>query len=130
MKRILSLLLLSLTLSGCLAQLKPGADPIEVRAEQTVSAAFVTFDTFLKLEHQHEARLRTAAPAVVAFADWLREPMPDGLPRGLSMIQSANNVRRAYKASRSAENQASLVSALAAVESALAETNKQLAATR
>lgn len=115
--------------AGC-ATLNPSADPVEVRAEQTVSIAFSTFDTFLKIESQQEARLITAAPGVVKFADWLREPTPGGLPRGLSIIESANNVRRAYKANRSAENRASLISALAAVESALSETNKQLTNSR
>lgn len=122
---LLSAVLL-LALAGCVS-LKPGADPIEVRAEQTLSVAFATMDTFLKLAHQQESRLKTAAPQVLKFADWLREPQPDGLPRGASLVASANRVRQAYKANRSADNKASLVTALAIVESAVSETNRQLA---
>lgn len=113
-------------LCGC-ATLNPGVDPIEVRAEQTLSVAFATMDTFLKLAHQQEARLKTVAPQVLKFADWLREPQPDGLPRGASLVASANRVRQAYKSNRSADNKASLVTALAIVESAVSETNRQLA---
>ena len=124
--RILPLLLLLSLAPGC-ATLDPKADPVEVRAEQAVSIAFSTFDTFLKLELAQEARLKKSAPACVDFAKWLTERQPDGKARGLSLIESANNVRRAYKLNRSPENRASLISALAAIESALAETQKQLA---
>ena len=112
--------------SGC-ATLAPNADPVEVRAEQTVATAFETMTLFLKLELQHEEALRTKAPRVVAFAKWLTDRQADGTPRGVAIIKSANEVRRAYKLNRSAENRANLLAALAAVESALAETQKHLA---
>jgi len=114
---------------GC-ATLDTKADAVEVRAEQTVSIAFDTFDTFLKLETQNRAILLKKAPEVVAFADTLRRPVMDNgkqIPWGISLVESANRTRLAYKSNRTADNKASLLSALAAVESALAETNKQLA---
>ena len=97
-----------------------------MRAEQSVSVAYSTFDTFLKLELANETLLKAKAPEVVKFAAWLTERMPDGQPRGVSIIQSANATRRAYKSNRTSDNKASLIAALAALETALAETNKQL----
>jgi len=120
------LLILSLVCAFGCATLAPNADPVEVRAEQSVSVAFDTFDVFLKIELANEALLKTKAPDVVKFAAWLTERQPDGQPRGVSIIQSANAARRAYKANRSADNKATLAAALAALETALAETNKQL----
>ncbi|NDD40195.1 MAG: hypothetical protein EB082_17600 [Verrucomicrobia bacterium] len=114
---------------GC-AVLDPKADPVEVRAEQAVSVAFDTFDTFLKIELANEAQLRAKSPEVVKFAAWLTAVQPDGQPRGVSIIQSANAARRAYKANRSPDNKATLAAALAALETALAEANKQLASTK
>lgn len=116
--------------SGC-AALAPGADPIEVRAEQTVSVAASTFDTFLKLEYDEIGLVRSNAPAVHQFAEWLRTPTVVGTniwPRDIALVQSANAVRQAYKANRSAANQSSLAAALAAVEAALAQAQAQLAA--
>jgi hypothetical protein len=123
------LALLAAAMCAC-ATLDPKADAVEVRAEQTVSIAFDTFDTFLKLETQNRAMLLKKAPEVVAFADTLRRPVMDNgkqIPWGISLVESANRTRLAYKSNRTADNKASLLSALAAVESALAETNKQLA---
>jgi hypothetical protein len=128
MKQIVILLLVC-SLAGC-ASLDPKSDVVEVRAEQTVSIAFDTFDTFLKLEMQNRDMLLKKAPEVAAFADTLRRPVMDSgkqVPWGVSLVESANRTRLAYKMARTPENKASLLSALAAVESALAETNKQLA---
>jgi hypothetical protein len=114
---------------GC-ATLDTKADAVEVRAEQTVSIAFDTFDTLLKLEMQNRAMLLKKAPEVVALADKLRAPVQvngKSVPWGISLIESANATRLAYKRNRTPDNKASLVSAIAAVEAALAETNRQLA---
>lgn len=112
---------------GC-ANLKPGADPVIVRAEQVEQVAFATFDTFVHLVAQHEDEVKERVPAAYQFAEWLRAKGPSGLPRGIALVKSLDTVRKAYKANRTPENKAGVASALAALESALAETQKQIAA--
>lgn len=135
MTRTLALLILALSLqlsallTGC-ATLAPGSDPVAVRAEQTVASAFNAFDTFLRLERQHSATVKAKAPSVHRFAEWLRAPVPEAdgpAPRGIALIHSANRVRASYKANRSAENQASLTAALAALAAAVSEAQTHLA---
>ena len=128
MKRIaVMFLLLPLLLCGCFATLKPGEDPLVVRSQQAEQVAFTTFDTYLRLVHEHEARVRSKVPAAFKFAEWLRAKNSDGTARGLAMVTSLSNVRRAYAVSRTAANKASLTSALAAVTSAISEAQKHLA---
>lgn len=118
------------TFTGC-ASLEPSADAVAVRAEQTVATAFNVFDAFLNLEHANRELVKAKAPAVHTFAEWLREPVPDNgamVPRGLSLIQSANRVRLAYKANRTPDNHASLQAALAALARAANETQTQMQA--
>lgn len=117
-------------LTGC-ATLDKNADPIEVRAEQTISMAEDTIDAFMAIEFDNDALVKEKAPAIHDFANWLAAPIPwpdgstwpDGShttgPRGLVIVQSANDMRRAYKTNRSPENKASLVAALAALEETL-----------
>ncbi len=132
----IGLLCLLASLSGCFtgcASVQPGADALEVRAEQTVATAFNVFDTFLRLDDANRelAKAKAKAPKVHEFAEWLREAVPDNgqmVPRGLSLIQSANRVRRAYKSSRTPDNHASLQAALAALARAANEANTHLAA--
>ncbi|MEQ2008125.1 MAG: hypothetical protein ABMA26_15110 [Limisphaerales bacterium] len=125
MKHLLALLCLVLT--GC-ATLQPGADPLVVRCQQAEATAFATFDTFVHLVADHETKVRATVPAAYTFAEWLRAKGPDGTPRGLAMISSLGNVRRAYAASRTPEHKASLVSALAALQAAVAESQRHLTA--
>jgi len=130
--RLFSLCLALSFLTGC-KTLDKGADPVAVRSEQTLSMAFLTFDTFLRLDHQFRAETAEKVPEVHKFAEWLREPIRTDLnaeqkPRGIALIESAHTVLKAYKANRTEENKASVISAIAAVESALAEAQKQLTA--
>lgn len=120
----LSLCLALFFQAGCKTP-NAGQDVAVVRAEQTLSIAFDTFDAFLKMEHQYRKETAERMPEVHKFAEWLREPV-DGKPRGISIIESANKVKTAYKANRSPESKVTLISALAAVESALSETQKHL----
>jgi hypothetical protein len=123
--RYLLAMALAISVTGC-ATLNPGADPVVVRAEQSIKVAFDTFDTFLKMEKSNQARIRDKVPAVHEFAEWLRAPGPNGSPRGIAIIESANTVKNAYKRNRSPENKANLISALAAVEAAVSQTQKHL----
>lgn len=130
MNRTLALLILPLAchLCGC-AALKPGADPLVVRCQQTERVAFETFDTFLRIERSQAARIRAVAPAVSDFAGWLREPLADG-PRGVSLVRSLGAVRRAYQADRSDGNRSKVESSLRIVAATLAETQKHLTAAK
>ena len=126
--------------AGC-ASLEKNADPAVVRAEQTLSIAFDTMNTFLKLENQFRDETIDKAPDVHKFAEWLREPVSltkesqplegvtfsDSVRRGLAIIESANRVKNVYKSNRTPENKEKLIAALAAVEAALAETQKHIA---
>ena len=128
MKRTIALLIFTLAfhLAGC-ASLQPGADPVVVRCQQAERVAFSTFDTFVHLVADNEVRVKSIAPAAFDFAEWLRAKQLDGTPRGLSMISSLGRVRRAYEANRSADNKASVLSALAALQAAVTESQKHLA---
>lgn len=119
-----------LALAPACATLQPGADPIAVRSEQTVSTAFNVIDAFLTLEHQHRELSKAKLPAVHAFAEFLRAPVADNgqtIPRGLALIQSANRVRLAYKANRTPDNHASMTAALSALARAANEAATHLA---
>lgn len=120
-------LLLPFSVVGC-AALAPGADPVVVRAEQSIQIAFSTFDTFLKLEHDNSAKVKDKAPEVHQFAEWLREKDASGTSQGIAMIRSADNFKNAYKSNRTAENKANLITILATLESAVSETQKHLTA--
>lgn len=129
MKTKLALLLSTFGLLLCFgcAALSPGADPIVVRAEQTISIAFATINTFTKLDDENRELFRTKVPEVHAFAEWLRAPIGyPPAPRGIALIASAHSVKLAYKAARTPDNKANLVTALAALECAVIETQKQL----
>ncbi len=117
-------------LVGCPA-LQPGADPVEVDAEKTVGVASDTFDTFLKMEYENVDLVRSNAPGVHKFAEYLRQPMAyqgTNYARDIVIVLQANTVRRAYKLNRSADNKASLTTALAVVSTALKETQDDLTA--
>ena len=60
----------------------------------------------------------------------LRAKTADGTPRGLAMVTSLGNVRRAYAANRSPENKATVLGALAAVQAAIEESQRHLAAVK
>jgi hypothetical protein len=129
MKKLLLIIPVAFLMAGC-ATIKSGSDPIVVRAEQSEQVAFATFDTFLKIDNANRQFFRTSLPAVHQFAEWLRTPI--GNPpsqRGIAMIESFDKVKVAYKSNRTPDNKANLITALATLEAAIAETQKQLNAT-
>lgn len=125
MKKLLLLIPL-LLLIGC-ATLDHGADPVEVRAEQTISGASDTMDLFVTIENDWREYCKKKLPEVHDAAEWLRAKQPDGLPRGLSMVSSANKARLAYKKNRTPENKANLLTAIATLQTASREAESQLA---
>lgn len=113
-------------LAGC-TTLQPNADPVVVRAEQSIQVAFATLDTFLKVDHANRELFKTSLPEVHKFAEYLRAPVGNPpAPRGISYIESAVKVKNAYKLNRTAENKASLVTALATLETLIQQTQAQL----
>ncbi len=124
--RILSILAFAaLCFTGC-KSIDKNADPVVVNAERTLSIAFSTFDTFLKLEKQNQATVKAKAPKVHTFAEWLREKDSTGMSRGLSFIKAANEVKQAYKHNRTAENRANLVTALAVLQASVDQAPKPI----
>ncbi len=98
----LTLSILCIALMGC-AVLKPGADPVVVRAEQTVKVAFEGCDSFLKWVHMNRAAV---PPEIQTYATALRESGP-------LAFKTARTLTKAYKQNRSDENRANLDTALA-----------------
>jgi len=118
--------------SGC-AGVAPGADPLVVHAEQTLTGAEATFDTFLQLDNQNRALVAAKAPPVHAFAEWLRQPQTFGnttntAARWACLIESAELTKEGYKANRVGTNAVQLTASLDALAEALAQTQTQLAA--
>jgi len=109
MKPILATLTLCL-LAAC-ATVRPGNQSAEVRAEQTLSVSLAALDSFVAFEHRRRADM---PPLVRDVAARVRLNAPKAL-------DSANALRLAYKGNRNAENQAGLLTALAVVESLVAE---------
>lgn len=117
MKPILAILA-ALTLSAC-STIRPGSQSAEVRAEQTLSVSLAALDSFVAFEHR---RRSDVPPLVRDVAARVRLNAPRAL-------DSANALRLAYKGNRNAENQAGLLTALAVVESLVAEIRVWVPAT-
>jgi outer membrane biogenesis lipoprotein LolB len=117
MKTILAAIALCL-LTAC-ATIRPGNQSAEVRAEQTLSVSLAALDSFITFEHRRSADV----PALVRdVARRIRSEAPKAL-------DSANNLRLAYKSNRTAANEANLFTALAVVDSMLAEIRVWVPAT-
>lgn len=105
-------------LMGC-STVATGADPLVVRAEQTETIAYSTFDTFLKIDDANRAAIIAAAPAVHAFAEQLRQPVMDGTNQtrqGLLWVIQLDRVKLAYESGGGSSN--AVTAAIASVESA------------
>lgn len=117
---------------GC-ATMSKGADPVVVRAEQSISLANSTFDLAVHLDNADRALSQSKAPAFHSFCEWLRTPviiapLTNSFPRGLAIVRSADTVKQTYESTHSTNDYAILVSSLAVVESATAQA-QQLYAT-
>jgi hypothetical protein len=94
------LVLLSAFAAGC-AAIKPGNDPVVVRAEQATKSAIAIIDSFVKYEYDNRLLLQTVEPKVKLAADKMRVNAPQA-------FASARNLTKAYKLNRTAENKANL----------------------
>jgi len=117
MKPILAALTLCL-LTAC-ATVRPGNQTVEVRAEQTLSVSLAALDSFVAFEHRRRADV---PPLVRDVAAKVRREAPRAL-------DSANALRLAYKGNRTAANEAGLLTALAMVETLVAEIRVWVPAT-
>ena len=117
MKKILAALALCL-LTAC-ATVRPGNQTVEVRAEQTLSVSLAALDSFVAFEHRRRADV---PPLVRDVAAKVRREAPRAL-------DSANALRLAYKGNRTAANEAGLLTALAMVETLVAEIRVWVPAT-
>lgn len=109
MKPIVAILAL-VTLSACVTP-KPGNQTVAIRAEQVLAVSVAALDSFVAFEH----RRRADVPALVrdvAYRVRLEAP---------KALDSANALRLAYKGSRSAANEANLLTALAVVDALVGE---------
>lgn len=126
MKRRLACLSIAALITGC-ASLQKGADPVIVRAEQTQTIAYGTFDTFLKIDAADRGFFRTNVPAMHEFAESLRKWVvldAQSNRQWVAYCQSLDRVKLAYKAGTATSNQ--VLTVLATVETALAESQQYL----
>jgi len=111
MSRLLLTLLASvLALCGCL-HTQPGETSAVIRAEQILSVGLGSVDSFLAFELRRRADLPKEVRHVAAQMR----------AKALAAFETANRLRLAYKVNRTAENRASLMTALAVAEALVAE---------
>lgn len=126
MKPTLAILTVTaLILLGC-AALQPGADPLVVRTEQTLSVANATFDWILGFDNSNRAFWRTNAPAFHNFCEWLRTPMPymgtATVPRCVELQLNVDDLKHVYQASKTTTSSNALYSALLTLQGAIGQT--------
>lgn len=111
------LLLLPLLVAvGCVT-LQPGADPVVVNAERTIEVARVTLDSFVRFEFNHRAKCPLA---VQDAAERIRREAPAWFERALRL-------KAAYKQNRGPDQKADLLTAVAVIQTAAAESATYLA---
>lgn len=109
-RRAFAVALLVAFLVGCVTP-QPGHQSAVIRAEQVLSVSLAAIDSFLAFESRRRADL----PADVRnIAARVRAKAPQA-------FESANRLRLVYKLNRMGANEASLLTALAVVESLVAE---------
>jgi|GEM_PF-2185223 len=107
---LLALLTSVLALCGCL-HTQPGETSAVIRAEQILSVGLASVDSFLSVELRRRADLPKEVRHV---ASQMRA-------KALAAFETANRLRLAYKVNRTAQNRASLMTALAVAEALVAE---------
>ena len=101
---------LSLILAGC-ATVQPNSQLPLVRTEQTLTVALAAVDSFLSFEHRRRADVPKEVQDIAARVR----------SKAVGAFESANRLRIAYKVNRSAENEASLLTALSVVDALVGE---------
>jgi hypothetical protein len=109
---------------GC-ASLTPGADPLVVRVEQTLTGANATFDFVLGIDNGNRAFWVTNAPAFHQFAEWLRTPQAYGtnvVSRCVAMQLNTDDLKLSYQASKTTGSSNALWSAWSVLSTAITQT--------
>ena len=101
-------MLAAIAAMGC-ATLRPEADALLVRCEQTQVVSFEVADAFLRLEAAHSGELAMVAPWAPAIAQQLRE-------RGPGLFRAADDAIGMYRSLRSPEARERMLLALADVK--------------
>lgn len=104
---------------GCSA-ITPGQDATVVRAEQASRYSFEIFDTFLSEEERNRAVWRQISPDIEKAANRIRRD-------GKTAVEELVKVTRTYKANRTPENRASLVTWTAVVQDLVRIAEQNLA---
>jgi hypothetical protein len=92
----------------------PGSDPVVVHAEQVEKIAMTTFDTYVRLEFKNRDQLKKVSLDFEKAADKIRVG-------ATNWVASLDRTILAFKHSKTPENKADLVTALATLNTALAE---------
>ena len=112
-------ILVVVALSAC-ATLQTGADPVLVRAEQTLEISFTTIDGLLFVEKYHRAELEKVVPNAHQVAETLRVRAPEAL-------RAATRAIDVYRIHRTPEAKADLATWLAVVQQLAYEAQRILA---
>lgn len=112
--------LIAILLSMGCATVQEGSDPVVVRVEQATKIAVDTIDAFLLSEYQNRAAFRMISQDVEKFANVLRREVPQA-------ALSVRELTKVYKSTRTAENRANLMTALAVLQTAANEAARYLA---
>lgn len=107
-------------LVGC-ATIQPGADPVLVRAEQALVVSFETVDAFLRIERENQHALDEVVPGAHAVAESMRT-------RGPASFRALEAAITAYRAHRTPERRATLITWLAVCEQLAHDAQAILAA--
>lgn len=117
-----AVLVAALTLSAASCPpVHPDADPVLVRAEQSLEISFTTVDTLLLIEHQHRELLAQLVPHAEEYCDYARTVGPPS-------FRALDAAITAYREHRSPENKATLLTWLAVVEQLARDAQVVLAA--
>ena len=123
--------LIAVILTSC-AALSPGADPFVVRVEQSQTAAAATFDMILNVELASPAFWKTNAAPFYQFCEWLKTPVTycaaaSGTcipcPRCVVMQLNVDDLKVAYKASKTTGTSNALWSAWSVLNTAIAQSS-------
>lgn len=104
---------------GCSA-VTEGQDAVVVRAEQASRYSFEIFDTFLSEEERNRAVWRQISPDIEKAANRIRRD-------GKKAVEELVTVTRTYKANRTAENRANMVTWTAVVQDLVRIAEQNLA---
>jgi hypothetical protein len=109
---------------GC-SSLTPGADPLVVRVEQTLTGSSATFDFVLGVDNANRAFWVTNGPAFHQFCEFLRTPQPYKsvtVPRCVAMELNVDDLKLAYQDSKTTGNSNALWSAWSVLSTAITQT--------